>query len=165
MKISLLFSILFCPFVVNAEQTIVPLDMKLGYWEVTSEMGKNDLIEQMLASLPESQRAQMRSMMENNMKKPPVVYQCVSQDSLNNMAKQLSDSIGAPQPCKFKVTTSTSKTFAGELDCAGTKTTLHTKVINSKRHESHVVSTIPEMGTVNIHTIAEWKSETCPAVL
>ena len=46
------------------------------------------MIKQMLANMPESQRAQMRAMMESEMK-PPVVKQCITEDSLNDMDKQL----------------------------------------------------------------------------
>jgi len=164
MKITLFLSLLFSAFCANADETIVPLDMELGYWEITSEIGENNIIQQMLAKMPEAQRAQMRAMMESEMKQP-VVKQCITEDSLKDMNAQLREAFGGQQQCKFKVTNSNNKEFMGELDCAGSITTIHTKVITSKRHESNVVSHIPEMGTNDILTIAEWKSATCPTGL
>ena len=164
MKITLFLSLMFTAFYANANETIVPLDVELGYWETTSEMSENDMLNEMLANMPESQRAQMRAMMESKMK-PPVVKQCITEDSLKDMDKQLREAFGGQQQCKFKVIKSTNKEFIGELNCVGNITTVHTKVITSKRHESNVVSNVAEMGTTNIHTIAEWKSATCPAGL
>jgi len=164
MKPNLLLGFMFAPLYAHAGQAIVPLDMELGYWEITSEMGKNDIIDQMLASLPESQRAQMRAMMEGNMK-PPVVKQCITEASLKDMDKQLQEALGAQQHCQFEVTKSTNKEFMGELNCSGNMTTVHTKVISSKRQESNVITNMADMGSANIRTIAVWKSNICPSGL
>jgi len=164
MKKAVFFSLLFAPFYASADQTIVPLDMELGYWEITSEMGKNDILDKMLAAMPESQRPQMRAMMESNMK-PPVVKQCITLDSLKNMDQQLRETFGGQQQCKFEVTKSTNREFMGELNCGGNMTTIHTQVISTKRHHSDVVSNMAEMGSANIQTVAEWKSAVCPAGL
>jgi hypothetical protein len=164
MKVTVFISLLFTAFFANAAQTIVPLDMALGYWETTTEIEENDMIKQMLASVPEAQRDQMRAMMEGQVKQP-IVKQCITEDTLKDMDKQMREAFGDQQQCKFNVTKSNNKEFIGELNCAGNITTIHTKVITSKRHESSAVSNIVGMGATNIRTIGEWKSATCPAGL
>ncbi|WP_339720611.1 DUF3617 family protein [uncultured Paraglaciecola sp.] len=145
---------------VKAEVELVPLNMELGYWETTSEMD----IEAMLASIPESQRETIRAMMSSRMK-IPVVKQCITQDSLNNMEKQMKESFkSAGNDCDLKVNKSTSEEFSGVLTCAGgaTTMTISTKSINSKRIESQVIADMGAMGKNNITTIGEWKAATCP---
>jgi hypothetical protein len=164
MKKTLLLSLLITAFSAHSDNNIVPLDMTLGYWEITSEIGENDIIDKMLASMPESQRAPMRAMMESNMK-PPVVKQCITEGSMKDMDKQLKKSFGGEQQCQFTVAKSTSTEFMGELNCEGNIITIHTNVITPKRHEATVVSNIAQMGTMNIRTVTEWKTATCPAEL
>ena len=89
-------------FYVHADEIIVPLDMKLGYWETTTEIGENVMIKQVLANMPESQRAQMRAMMESEMK-PHVLKHCITKDSFKDMDKQLREAFSGQQQCKFKV--------------------------------------------------------------
>ena len=147
---------------VKADVELVPLDMELGYWEMTTELD----IDAMLANIPEEQRAMMRGMMTSKMKMP-VVKQCITQDTLNDLEAQMKKSFkSAGNDCDLKVTKSTSQEFAGVLTCAaGATMTISTKSINSKRHESQINAAMGDMGNNNIKTIGEWKSATCPAGL
>lgn len=145
---------------VKADVELVPLNMELGYWETTSEMD----IEAMLASIPEAQRETIRAMMSRKMK-IPVIKQCITQESLNDMEKQMKESFkSAGNDCDLQVKESTSQEFSGVLTCAGgqTKMTISTKSINSKRIESQVMANMGAMGLNNIKTVGEWKSATCP---
>lgn len=145
---------------VRAEVELVPLNMELGYWETTSEMD----IEAMLASIPESQRATIRAMMSSKMKMP-VIKQCITQASLKDIEKQMMESFkSAGNDCDLQVNKSTSEEFSGVLTCGGggTKMTIKTQSINSKRMESQVIANVGGMGENNITTIGQWKSATCP---
>lgn len=145
---------------VKAEVEIVPLDMELGYWEMTTQVD----IEEMLANIPEEQRAMMRGMMASKMKLP-IIKQCITQDTLDDMEAQMKESFKtAGNDCDLQVTKSTSQEFSGVLICAGgaAKTTISTKSINSKRHESQISSDMGSLGQNNIKTVGEWKSATCP---
>jgi hypothetical protein len=145
---------------VKADVELVPLDMELGYWETTSQMD----IEAMLASIPEEQREMMRGMMSSKMK-IPVINQCITQATLNDMEAQMKESFkSAGNDCDLKVNKSTSQEFNGVLTCAGgaTKMTISTKSVNSKRIESQVMANMGGMGENKIKTIGEWKSATCP---
>lgn len=164
MKTLLSLSLIFSVFYANANEMIVPLDMEPGYWEITSAIGESDMIDQMIANMPESQRTQMRTMMESQMK-PPVIKQCITKDSHKDMDKELREFIGVKRACKFNVTKTNNKEFMGQLDCPNNTSTIHTKVITAKRHESNVVTKVENMGTNTIQTISEWKSATCPAGL
>jgi hypothetical protein len=159
MKKLYVFLVIVASTQVKADVELVPLDMELGYWEMTAELD----IEAMLASIPEEQRAMMRGMMTSKMKLP-VVKQCITQDTLNDMEAQMKKSFKtADNDCELKVTKSTSKEFAGKLTCAdGATMTISTKSINSKRHESQINAEMGGMGNNNIKTIGEWKSATCP---
>lgn len=145
---------------VKADVELVPLDMELGYWETTSEMD----IEAMLASIPEEQRATVRAMMSSKMK-IPVIKQCITQESLNDMEKQMKELFkSAGNDCDLQVNKSTAQEFNGVLTCAEgqTKMTISTNSINSKRMESQVIANMGSMGKNNITTVGEWKSATCP---
>ncbi|GAC17898.1 DUF3617 domain-containing protein [Paraglaciecola arctica] len=145
---------------VKADVDLVPLNMELGYWETTTKVD----IEGMLANIPEEQRAMVRGMMSSKMK-VPVIKQCITQDTLNDMEAQMKKSFkSAGNDCDLQVTKSTSQEFNGVLICADgtTKMTIIAKSINSKRVESQINSDMDGMGKNNIETIGEWKSATCP---
>jgi len=145
---------------VNADVEIVPLDMELGYWEMTTEVD----IEEMLANIPKEQREMMRGMLTSKMKLP-IVKQCITQDTLNDMQAQMKKSFkSAGNDCDLQVTKSTPQEFKGVLTCADgeTKATISTKSIHSKRHESQINAEMGSMGQNNIKTVGEWKSATCP---
>lgn len=152
-------------FIILAHQAkagveLVPLNMELGYWETTSQMD----IEAMLASIPEEQRAAIRGMMSSKIK-IPVIKQCITQQSLNDMEAQMKESFkSAGTDCDLQVNKSTSAEFNGVLTCAdgATKMIINTQSINSKRIESQVTANMGGMGTNNIKTTGEWKSATCP---
>lgn len=162
MKITVFLSLMLTAFYASAEEKVVPLDMELGYWEVKTEIIENAMLKQMLANTPEAERPQIRAMMENSMKLP-VVKQCVTEEDLNSMDQQIRDSLKGQSACQFKILTTTSKELKGEFNCSGSITIMHTKVINSKRHEADVVTTSAEMGVNKLKTISEWKGAECPA--
>lgn len=162
MKNTLLLGLALSSFTAFAAEEFVPLDMKLGYWETTSEIGESDMVKNMLANLPEAQREQVRAMMKSQIK-TQIVKQCITKESLQNMEQQMKDSFGKENQCDFTVTSSTRREFIGNLNCGDNITTIHTKVINPKRNESDVVSEMGGMGSTKLRTIAEWKSDTCPA--
>jgi len=160
MKKILVFLLVIATHQATASVELVPLDMKLGYWETTSEMD----IEAMLASVPKEQRATIRAMMSSKMK-IPVIKQCITQESLKDMEKQMKESFkSAGNDCDLQVKDSTAQRFNGVLTCAGgqTKMTISTKSINSKRIESLVMANMGGMGENKIKTVGEWKSATCP---
>lgn len=144
-----------------AEVEVVPLDMELGYWEIRAEVLESEAINNMLANLPESSRDQVRKMMQSKAQ-IPIVKQCITSDSFKNFEEKYKESMGGESSCEFQVTTSTSEEFIGELLCDGNKTDISTKVVDSKRQISDVVSSVPGVGETKIQTIAEWKSTVCP---
>lgn len=164
MKKLLLLSFLIAVNTAHADIEMVPLDMELGYWETNTEMLESDTMNKMLESIPEDQRAQMQEMMGSKMK-IPATQQCITADSFKDLEKRMRESLGdqgAAQDCKLEVTDSSSKAFSAKLSCNRMETLIHTKVINSKRQESSVESTVSGMGGTKLRMIAEWKAETCP---
>ena len=164
MKNLLFLGFLIAAMTVRAEIEMVPLDMKLGYWETNVEMLQSEAMNKALENIPEAQRAMMQKMMRSKMKMP-ATKQCITDDSFKDMEKKIRESMGdqeAGQDCNFKVINSNSKELHGKLSCKGMKTFIHTKVINPKRHESTVESTVAGMGETKLSLLAEWKAETCP---
>ena len=160
----LLFGFLITINVVHAETKMVPLDIEVGYWETNAEILQNDVMNKALESIPKAQRAMMQKMMQSTMK-IPTTKQCITSDSFKDMEKKMRESMGDQgngQNCKFKVINSNSKEFSGKLSCKNMDTLIHTKVINSKRHESTVESTAAGMGMTKLKILAEWKGKTCP---
>lgn len=160
MKKITILSLIIIATQVKADVELVPLDMELGYWETTTQLD----LEGMLANIPEQQREMVRGMMSKKMK-VPVIKQCITQDSLKDMEAQMRKSFkSAGDDCDLQVIKSTAKEFNGVLNCAGgkTKTTISTKLINSKRFESQIDTDMNEMGSNSIETISEWKSAVCP---
>lgn len=160
MKTIMIFLLVVTAYQVKAEVELVPLDMELGYWETNSQMD----VEAMLANIPKEQREMLRGMMSSKMK-IPVIKQCITQKTLEDMEKQMKESFdSAGSDCDLDVMKSTDQEFNGVLTCAGGKTTMtiETRVINTKRIESQVVAEMGGMGQNNIKTVGEWKSATCP---
>jgi hypothetical protein len=149
---------------IYAETKMVALDMELGYWEVKAEILESDVMNKMLDSMPEEQRAMMQEMMQSKMK-IPTTKQCITDDSFKDLEKKMRESMGeqnAEQECKFAVMNSNSKEFTGKLSCKSMEALIQTKVINSKLQESTVESTVAGMGGSKIKLRSEWKSGTCP---
>ena len=94
----------------TAQADMVPLDMELGYWETTTEIEESEMMRNMLASVPEAQRAQMRQMMQGSVESN-VDRQCITADSFKDMEKQMMESFGDDNAhgCQFEVTKSSSK--------------------------------------------------------
>lgn len=162
-KIALFFTVIAASYTV-ADVELVPLNMELGYWETTTQIEANEIMTNMLANLPEAQRAAINEMMKSKMKLP-VVKQCVTEATFKNMAAQIKDSLSnydATQNCELQVVSSTSETFSGVLACAEHLTTVTTSVINSKRHETDVSTNMGGLGQNKIKTTGKWISATCP---
>lgn len=160
MKKICLLSLIIIASHAKANVELVPLDMELGYWETTTQMN----IEGLLANIPKEQRAAVRGMMSSKMKMP-VIKQCITQDTLNDMEAQMKKSFeSAGKDCDMHVINSTKREFNGVLTCADgvTKMTINTKSIHSKRIESQITGNMAGMGKNDINTIGEWKSATCP---
>jgi len=160
MKKIFVFFLIIIASQVKADVDFVSLDMELGYWEITTQVNVDD----MLANIPEEQRAMMRQMMTSKMKLP-VIKQCITQDTYKNMQAKMVESFkSAGNDCALQVNSSSAKEFSGEVSCASgaTKINITTKAINSKRHESQVNTNMVGMDKNNIKTIGEWKSATCP---
>ena len=148
-------------FNAQADIEIVPLDIELGYWESTIEIQENSMMDEMLAGIPEEQRAMVRQMMQKAM--PKNINQCVTQESLNNMEEQLKKNIGSKaDSCAFKITKSTSQILTGEMNCDGAITAIKTEVENSKRNITNVVGDIPGQGKTKLKITSEYKSASCP---
>ena len=145
----------------KGDANFVPLDMELGYWEITTEMN----FDEMLAKVPKEQRAMMRQMMSGKMK-IPVVKQCITQETYKNMqAKLMETAKTSGNDCALQVIKSSPQEFNGVVTCqdTGTKATLPTNSINPKRHEIQIQPDTAGIGQNNIKTIGVWKSATCPA--
>jgi len=161
MKKLFMFFLIVIASQAKAKVDFVPLDMELGYWEITTQMN----VEDMLSNIPEEQRAMVRQMMKSKMKLP-VIKQCITHDVYKNMqAKMMETFKSAGNDCALQITQSSSQEFSGVVSCASgaTQISIATKAINSKRHESQINSDIVGMGKNNIKTIGEWKSASCPA--
>jgi hypothetical protein len=159
MKIIFVFFFIVIASQAKADVDFVPLNMELGYWEITTQINLNE----MLANIPEEQRAMMRQMMKGTMKMP-VIKQCMTQDTYKNMQVKMMESLeSANGDCDLKVLKSTAQEFSGVVTCAGGATiiSITTKAVNSKRHESQVSTNAGGMGQNNIKTIGEWKSAKC----
>ncbi|MFT5333699.1 MAG: hypothetical protein ACJASY_002652 [Halioglobus sp.] len=163
MKKTIALGLMLTACMATAEVKLVPLDMELGYWETTTKMEESEMMRNLLASIPEAQRAQMREMMQGALQSA-VGRQCITADSFKDMEKQMRESMGseAGPDCQFGITKSTSKEWLGTFTCAGMPSTIHAKVINSRRHESTVVSVVPGVGQNKIISTGLWKSATCP---
>lgn len=162
MKTLLTIGLITLSSMAYADVELVPLDMEFGYWETTTEMLESEALKNVLASVPEAQRDQVRAMMASQTKMP-ITKQCITAETFENFEEKFKESMGGQTSCKFIFTKSTSQEFSGSLNCGAMVTTLHTKVINSKRQETEAVSTAGQMGQTKIRNIAEWKSATCPA--
>ncbi|MFK8048054.1 MAG: DUF3617 family protein [Halioglobus sp.] len=166
MKNYIALAVIVAATTATAETTLVPLDIEFGYWETTTEVQESEMMKSLLASVPEAQRAQMRQMMQGTIDSQ-VGRQCVTKESFADMEKMLQESFGGDNGpgCKFEVTKSSDTEFMGSINCAGMPTTVHTQVIDSKQHQSTMVSMIPGMGENRVISTAQWKSAECPADL
>jgi hypothetical protein len=167
MKSLVLFCLFFTAFNLSAEETLVPLDMELGYWETTIEIEESEMIRNLLASMPESQRAMVKEMMTSKIQSS-VGRQCITAETLKDAEKQIRESLsgeGIDERCELVVVKSSSKEFVGTVACTGLSSQVHTKVINSKRNETTVVADVGGMGENKINSVAQWKSSDCPAGL
>lgn len=166
MKKKIALGLILVATTMTAQADMVPLDMELGYWETTTKIEESEMVRNMLASVPEAQRAQMRQMMQGSVESN-VDRQCITADSFKDMEKQMMESFGNDNPhgCQFEVTKSSSKELLGTVTCSNMPSTIHTRVIDSKHHESTVISVIPGMGENKILSTAQWISADCPADL
>lgn len=146
----------------SADTTLVPLDMEPGYWETSTEILESEAMQNILASVPEAQREQVRAMMKSKTT-IPVTKQCVTAESFDNFEEKFKEAMGGQSSCQFDITLSTSKEFRGVLDCGEFVTTVHTKAINSKRQETEAVSSAGALGDTKMRGVTVWKSATCPA--
>lgn len=156
-------ALILTAYTATAEIKLVPLDMELGYWETTTEIEESEMMRNLLASVPEAQRGKMREMMQGAIE-TAVDRQCITADSFKDMEKQMQEAMGGElgQNCQFEIIKSTDQEMSGSVTCAGIPSTIYTKVINSKRHESTVISVVPGVGENRIRSTAQWKSATCP---
>lgn len=162
MKNLVFCSLLMACGAVFADTALVPLDMEPGYWETSTEILESEAMQNILASVPEAQREQVRAMMKSKTT-IPVTKQCITAESFNNFEEKFKEAMGGQSSCKFNITQSTSKEFRGVLDCGEFVTTVHTKAVNSKRQETEAVSTAGQLGETKMRGITVWKSATCPA--
>jgi hypothetical protein len=170
MKLAILTSLLFVTSLtsVKAKVSLVPLDTEYGKWITTTNTNQAKMIDQMLEKYPASQRDMMKKMMKKMMPKKSAMdnmkqEQCITKDSYKDMERKLKEALGKgnANKCAFKVTKSTSKIFSATIDCGAVKSNVMTKVINSKRNESTIVTNIPSMGKQEIKTVSVWKSSKC----
>ena len=156
---------LILPFLMMANQAyaevdFVPLKMELGYWEISSSVNIDD----MLAQVPEEQRAMMRNMLTNQVEKT-VVKQCITAESQKNMQIKMMDAFSKNNgKCTLKVIKSSAQSFVGVVKCDVNDATINiaTEVINAKRHESQITTDLGELGQTKIESVSKWKADTCP---
>ncbi len=149
---------------IRADAELVPLNMELGYWETTTKIEANEIMTKMLANLPEAQRTAINEMMKDKINLP-VVKQCVTEATFKNMEAQIKESLSnydGTENCDLQVIKTTSLEFDGILACDGHTTTVSTKVIDSKHHETAVSTNMGGLGQNKITTTGEWKSASCP---
>ncbi len=163
MKKIAVLSLLIATGFANAEVTFVPLDMALGYWETTTHVEESQMMKDLLANMPEEQRAMVSEMMKRKMEMA-VSNQCITEESFKDMESQIKRSLSAAvNDCGLQVTKSTPQEFKGVFVCEGSgPIIISTKAIHSKRNEAQLNAEMSELGLNNIKTISEWKSATCP---
>ena len=148
---------------VAAEQKIVSLDMEPGYWETSTQVEQSQQLKDMLANLPDNQRDLVLQQMGSSLGARKS-SQCITKESIQNMGEFIRDSLGShSNSCELEVTESSKTELIAKMNCQGVPTTMHTKVINSRKHESVASSSVPGMGETKVNMIAEWKSATCPS--
>lgn len=151
-----------------AKVTIVPLDTEPGQWMTTSNTNQAQIIENMLKNYPKEQKEMMKKMITKMMPKKGGIddmkqKQCITKDSYKEMEEKLKKSLGGnnADKCKLEVLKSTSKIFSAVLNCGAIKSEIETKVINSKKNISKVITNIPSMGKQEIVATSVWKSAKC----
>jgi hypothetical protein len=124
-------------------------------------MLESEAITNILVSMPEAQRAQVREILKSKIQRP-FVKQCINSDWLNNVDEKFKEAMGGLDDCQFKVSKSSRTEFVWKLICAGHSTELSKKVISSKRQAPGLVSSMGGAGQNKICTISELKSSVCP---
>lgn len=80
-----------------ADTKVTALNMDLGDWVTTA--GSSAMIEKILASMPEENRAMIRKMMEKKMQDASTTDQCVTAETLDDFGEQLKSSLGNAENC------------------------------------------------------------------
>jgi len=161
-KIIFLLSLCLFTTASHAETEVVPLDMEFGYWESKTEIQANEMIDKMLAGIPEAQRAQMMAMVKSQLNQSKVSKQCFSEETFKNFEEEFKKSMGGKQDCSFKVQKSTKTELVGEIYCPEGVIKINTKLINKKETKSSI-TTSGEMGGMNMNMTSKFVSSQCPA--
>ncbi len=126
-------------FAANLYAKTTPLDILPGLWEYTTDMSKNKMMQNALASVPEAQKEMVKKMMQKNAPKP--VKNCMTQEELNDPESHFRKGVAKNKQmkdCKMLITKSTKKKFIGMLKCPDkTKTfNIDVTVINKKEMDT-----------------------------
>jgi hypothetical protein len=142
-----------------------PMNIEPGLWKSETKMDNGGMIKQMLAKVPEAQRAMVKQMMEKSMKKQlPATDVCFTKEMINNPQKVYEEQMAKnTQGCKFNVKESTSTKFSGTMVCKDKNfsSDFVWKVKNKKETES-VVNIVSNGGAKQkIHVISKWFKADC----
>ena len=149
----------FMPLTVSATEIVVP-NMAPGHWVTTADMSA--MLEKALASIPEASRAMAKEMMKKSMQPSIISEYCITKENLANYEEQVKSNFNGENNCKLDVTESTSEIFSATMNCSSMAIHITTKVINSKKNETIVISKTPDAGETKITTVSEWQSSVCP---
>lgn len=164
----LILTLLAIPTISLAATSFVPLDMKPGLWEYTTDLGTDSIMAQAMANVPEAQRAMMKKMLAGKMKdlnKP--VKQCLTIDQIKNPEKQFKEAMTknkGMKDCKLTAKKSTSKVFEGNLNCPSKGHNIYMKVVvkSSKLIHNDVTMPVGAGPARKIKSIGRWLSTKCP---
>ncbi len=152
----------YMPLAFSGTEIVVP-DLELGHWVTTVDTSA--MVEEALAAVPESSRAMVKKMMEQQMQSSSTSNQCITQETLDSFDEQIKDSFGAQNNCEFNVIESSSEKFVATMQCPESVLRVETNIISSKRNESTLVSDVAGMGQTTITSVSKWVSSDCPAGL
>jgi hypothetical protein len=166
--------------VLCAAQTIQPLDVRYGLWEITNAPAGGSaeaalpaipqLPPDMLAKLTPEQRAKLQSVMQNRpaMNQPNTRKVCVTEASMKKGLDRLASA--DESNCTHTVTTSTSQTLDVQLACSGKHQATGTMHFDAVDHETikgtlHVVAAMEgQQMTINRTIDGKWLSSDCGSV-
>lgn len=148
-------------FSFNSFAGFVPMDIKVGMWEYTTDMGKNNFLEDKLAAMPEAQRAMVKKMMAAQMKKMnKPVKQCLTKEQLNNPMHFFKKS---SKDCTLAISKSTKSKFEGEMKCKNGMKNVKIDVVavNSKKLNTTAIINLPNGSKKKITSVGVWLSAGC----
>jgi len=120
------------------------------------------MIDQILAGIPEAQRAQMMAIVKSQLNQSKISKQCFSKETFKNFEEEFKKAMGGKKDCSFKVQKSTKKELIGEIYCPEGTIKINTQLVNKKETKSSI-TTSGQMGGMNMNMTSKFVSAQCPA--